>query len=340
MSAAAAFLESGEEATMKWARRKFLHLAACAAALPALSRRSCAQAYPTHPITIIVPNPPGGPTDVLARILAEHMRGPLGQPLIIENVGGAEGSIGTGRAARARPDGYTINIGGLSTTLNGAFYALSYDVLSDFAPLALLATAAGVVFARKTLPANDLNDLIAWLKANPNKASTGIGATISHLVAVLFQKATGTQFTLVPYRTANVAMQDLVAGQIDLVFTSSDRLALMQGGTVKALAVTSDTRLALAPEVPTFAEMGLPGLSVSLWYGVFAPKGTPADILRTLTRAAVDALADSVVRSRLNDLGFVVFPRERQTPEALAALTKAEAEKWWPIIKELGIRAE
>jgi tripartite-type tricarboxylate transporter receptor subunit TctC len=340
MSAAAVFFESSEEGTMKWARRKFLHLAACAAALPALSRRASAQAYPTRPITIIVPNPPGGPTDVLARILAEHMRGPLGQPLIIENVGGAEGSIGTGRAARARPDGYTINIGGLSTTLNGAFYSLSYDVLNDFVPLALLATSAGVVFARKTLPANDLKDLIAWLKANPTKPSTGIGATISRLVAVLFQKATGTQLTLVPYRTANVAMQDLVAGQIDLVFTTSDRLALMQGGTVKALAVTSDTRLSLAPDVPTFAEMGLPGLSISFWYGVFAPKGTPADIVRTLTRAAVDALADSVVRSRLNDLGLVVFPRERQTPEALGALMKTEAEKWWPIIKELGIRAE
>ncbi len=213
-------------------------------------------------------------------------------------------------------------------------------MLNDFAPLALLATSAGVVFARKTLPANDLKDLIAWLKANPTKASTGIGATISRLVAVLFQKATGTQLTLVPYRTANVAMQDLVAGQIDLVFTTSDRLALTQGGTVKALAVTSDTRLALTPEVPTFAEMGLPDLSISIWFGVFAPKGTPTDILRTLTRAAVDALADSVVRSRLNDLGFAVFPRERQTPEALAALTKAEAEKWWPVIKELGIRAE
>ena len=243
---------------MKYPRRKVLQAAAAAVAMPAISRAARAQSYPSRPITIIVPNPPGGPTDVLARILAEQMRGSLGQPLIIENVGGAEGSVGTGRAARAKPDGYTINIGGLSTTLNGAFYSLSYDVLTDFAPLALLASSADVMFARRTLPANNMKELIAWLKDNPAKGTTGIGAAISHLCAALFQKATGTALTLVPYRTANVALQDLVAGQIDLVFTTSDRLVLMQSGSVKALAVTSETRLALAPEVATFAEIGLP----------------------------------------------------------------------------------
>ena len=325
---------------MKYPRRNVLQAAAAAAAMPAISRAARAQSYPSRPITIIVPNPPGGPTDVLARILAEQMRSSLGQPLIIENVGGAEGSVGTGRAARAKPDGYTVNIGGLSTTLNGAFYSLSYDVLTDFAPLALLASSADVMFARRTLPANNMKELIAWLKDNPAKGTTGIGAAISHLCAALFQKATGTELTLVPYRTANVALQDLVAGQIDLVFTTSDRLVLMQSGSVKALAVTSETRLALAPEVATFAEIGLPLLSLSIWYGVFAPKDTPADILRRLSSAAADALEDAAVRSRLEGLGFVVFPHELRTPKALGTLVKAEAEKWWPIIKDLGIRAQ
>ena len=326
---------------MKLPRRTFLQFAGATAATPAFSRIATAQTYPARPITMIVPYPPGGPTDVLARVLAEQMRSSLGQPMIIENVGGAEGSIGVTRAARARSDGYTIDLGAKSThVLNSAFYSLPYDVLNAFAPITPLVTTAQILFAGNTIPAKNLNELIVWLKANPNAASVGIGATVSHLVAVLFQRETGTQFTMVPYRTANVAMQDLVAGQIDLVFTTPDRLALMRAGSTKAFAVTSDTRLALVPDIPTFVEKGLPALSFSLWFGLFAPVGTPREIIDRLNGAAVQALADQTVRSRLIQLGMEIFPREQQTPEALDALQKADAEKWWPIIKAANIKRE
>jgi tripartite-type tricarboxylate transporter receptor subunit TctC len=324
---------------MKLPRRTFLQIAGATAAIPAFSQVATAQNYPARPITLIVPYPPGGPTDVLARVLAEQMRRSLGQPIIIENVGGAEGSIGVTRAARAKPDGYTIDLGAKSThVLNGAFYSLPYDVLNDFAPIAPLVTTAEILFARSTLPAKNLNELIIWLKANPNMASVGTGAAVAHLVAALFQKETGTQFTMVPYRTANVAVQDLVAGQIDLVFTTPDRLASMGAGTTQAFAVTSDARLALAPEIPTFAEQGLPGLSFSLWFGLFAPKDTPRDVVDKLNRAVVDALADPAAQSRLIQLGLEIFPREQQTPQALSALQKADAEKWWPIIRATNIK--
>jgi len=224
--------------------------------------------------------------------------------------------------------------------LNGAFYSLPYDLLNDFAPIVLLGTAPDVLFARKTLPAKDLNQLIAWLMTNRNKASAGNFAATSQLLTALFEKETGTQFTLVPYRGAAPAMQDLVAGQIDLVFGTPDQLPLVRAGSVKAYAVTSDARLGLAPEVPTFAEMGLPALSFSAWFGLFAPKGTPMEMISRLNAAAVEALADPAVKSRLADLGYGVFPRERQTAEALGALVKSDAEKWWPLIKEFGIRAQ
>jgi tripartite-type tricarboxylate transporter receptor subunit TctC len=322
-------------------RRRFLGLAAGAAALPAVSRIATAQTYPTRPITMIVPYAAGGSTDVAARVVAERMRKSLGQPIIIENVIGAEGSIGAGRAARARPDGYTIEFGGQSTqVLNGALFSLQYDVLNDFAPISLLTTNPYVLFARKTMPATDLNELIAWLKANAGKASAGVSASSFRIETTLFQKETGTQFTLVPYRSGPTMMQDLVAGQIDLVYYNPDPLPLMRAGSTKAYAVTSDTRWALAPDIPTFAEMGLPALSYSAWGGLFAPRGTPKDIIGKLNAAAVEGLADPAVRSRLADLGMEIFPRERQTPEALGALVRADAAKWWPIIKEFGIKAE
>jgi tripartite-type tricarboxylate transporter receptor subunit TctC len=223
---------------------------------------------------------------------------------------------------------------------SSAFYSLPYDVLSDFAPISPLVETAVVLFARNSIPANNLNELIVWLKANPNKATAGIAAAISHLTAAFFRKETGTQFTLVPYRTANIAMQDLVAGQIDLVFTTPDRLALMRAGSTKAFAVTTDTRLAVAPEIPTFGEMGVPALSLSTWFALFAPKGTPSNVIGKLNETAVAALTDSTVRSRLIQLGMEIFPHERLTPQSLAAMQKADAEKWWPIIKELGIKAE
>ena len=312
-----------------------------AAALPTVSCDPEAQSYPSRPITVIVPVSAGGQGDALARVLAERMRNSLGQPIIIENVSGAGGSVGTGRVARARPDGYTIAFGLISThVFNGAFYSLPYDVLKDFAPISPLAMTPSVLFARKTIPAEDLNELIAWLKANPNKASAAIGSSSLHLLTAFFQKETGTRFALVPYRGAAPAIQDLVAGQIDLAFDAPIQLPLMRAGSIKALAVTSDVRLALAPDIATFAEIGFPALSWSNWYGLFAPKGAPRDILGKLNAATVGALADPAVRSRLVDLGLEIFPRERQTPEALSALQRAAAEKWWPIIKALGIKAE
>jgi tripartite-type tricarboxylate transporter receptor subunit TctC len=322
-------------------RRRFLHLAAGATTLPAVSRMATAQTYPTRPITMTVPFGAGSINDVIGRVVAERMRGSLRQPVIIENVIGAEGNIGAGRAARARPDGYTIDIGTMSTqVLNGALFSLQYDVLNDFAPISLLTTNPIILFARKTMPATDLNELIAWLKANAGKASVGVAASSARLETMLFQKETGKQFTLVPYRSAPTMMQDLVAGQIDLLFATPDWLSLVRAGSMKAYAVTSDTRLALAPDIPSFSEMGLPALSFSVWVGLFAPRGTPKDIIGKLNAAAVETLADLAVRSRLADLGQEIFPREQQTPEALGALVKADAAKWWPIIKEFGIKAE
>jgi tripartite-type tricarboxylate transporter receptor subunit TctC len=326
--------------TMNLQRRQLLHLAAGATALSTASRIARAQTYPMRPITMIVPAAAGGPNDVIARVLIEGMRRSLGQPIIIENVGGADQSIGVGRAARAKPDGYTINLGNTGAVLNGAFYSLQYDVITDFAPISPLATAPQVLFAGKTMPAKDLNELIAWLKANPNKVSGGISTLGLRLLNALFQRETGTQFALVPYRGGAPAMQDLVAGHIDLFIETPVQLPLVRSGSIKAYAVASDRRLALAPDIPTFAEMGFPALSYSAWFGLFAPKGTPQDIIGNLHAAAVAVLADPTARSRLADLGFEIFPREQQTPEALGALVKADAAKWWPIIKELGIKAE
>jgi tripartite-type tricarboxylate transporter receptor subunit TctC len=325
----------------EFARRRFLHLAAGAASLPAVLRDARAQSYPARPITMIVPFASGGPTDVVGRVVAERISKHLGQPVIVENVSGADGRIGTGRAVHARPDGYTIEVGQLAThILNGALYSLPYDVLNDFAPISPLATGLVVLFARKTMPAKDLNELIAWLKANPNRASVGINSASQRVITAFFQKETGTQLTLVPYRGFTPAIQDLVAGQIDLLFEQPAGLSLVRAGSIKAYAVTSDTRLALAPDIPTFAEMGRPALSSSFWLGLFAPRGTPTDIIGKLNAAAGEALSDPTVRSRFVDMGLEIFPRERQTPEGLRALVKADVEKWWPLIKEFGIKAE
>jgi tripartite-type tricarboxylate transporter receptor subunit TctC len=326
---------------MKLRRRQFLRLAAGAVALPAVSRIANAQAYPTRPITMIVPYAAGGPTDTVGRVLVEKMRMSLGQPIIIENVGGADGTIGVGRAARAKPDGYTIDLGSLTThVMNGAFYSLQYDLLSDFSPVSPLVTTPYVLYARKSMPAKDLTELVAWLRANPNRASKAVVGGSSQLLTAIFQKETATQFAHVPYRGGAPVLQDLMAGQIDLAFGTPDALSLMRAGSIKAYAVTSDTRLGVASEIPTFRELGLPSLSLSIWAGLFAPRGTPTEIIGKLNAAAVEALADPAVRSRITDLGYEVFPRERQTPETLGALQKADAEKWWPLIKEFGIKAE
>jgi tripartite-type tricarboxylate transporter receptor subunit TctC len=314
---------------------------ASAIALPATAS---AQAYPSRPITIVVPFPAGGSIDTVARVVGERMKASLHQPVIVENVTGAGGSIGVGRVAHAAPDGYTIGIGNLSThVVNGATYALGYDVVKDFAPIALLTSEPMMAAARKTMPAADLQQLVAWLKANPDKATAAVGGTgdITQIADLLFQQRTDTRFQLVPYRGTVLALNDVIGGRIDLVLMQSSSLLPQVGtGSLKAYAVLSPQRLAAAPEIPTIDEAGLPGFYVPYWFGLWAPKDTPKDIVGTLNAAVVEALADATVRGRLNELGRDVVPRDRQTPEALAALQRAEIAKWWPIVKAAGITAD
>jgi tripartite-type tricarboxylate transporter receptor subunit TctC len=300
------------------------------------------QVYPTRPITMVVPFPPGGSTDVLGRILAERMKVALGQSVIIENVGGAAGVLGVGRVARAAPDGYTIDIGQWDTHVaNGALYALNYDLLRDFAPITLLSSNPYVLLGRKNMPADDLRALIAWLKANPDQATQGIPTAGSQVAGVYLQKETGTKLRFVPYRGAAPAVQDLIAAQIDLLFIlPAAAVPQVRSGAVKAYAVTAAKRLAIAPEIPGADEAGLPGLHLSVWFGLFAPKNTPRAVIARLNAAAAEALADPSLRARFTDLGQEIFPPDQQTPEALAALNRAEIEKWWPIIKAANIRGE
>jgi tripartite-type tricarboxylate transporter receptor subunit TctC len=264
--------------------------------------------------------------------------------MIIENVAGAGGSIGIGRVARAAPDGYTIALGIWSTqVVNAAIYSLSYDVVKDFEPIGLLASSPLVVAAKKSVPANDLKELIAWLKVNPDKASQGTAGVGSpqHVAGVLFQQLIDTRYQFVHYRGSAPAMQDLVAGQIDLDIESPVLvLPHLHSGSIKAYAVTTERRLSSAPTLPTTEEAGLKGFQLSVWLGFFAPKGTPKAVVEKLNTAAVEALAVPEVRARFTDLGLELFPREQQTTAALGAQQKADIEKWWPIIKSAGIRAE
>ncbi len=318
-----------------------LGLAAALAILAGIAG-AAAQTYPSRPITLIVPFPAGGSTDAVGRILVERMRTSLGQPIVIENVGGAGGSIGVGRVARAAPDGYTLDIGQWDTHVaNGATYPLTYDLMKDFEPVALISSNPFLVLARKTMPADDLKGLIAWLKANPDKATQAIPTAGSHVAGILLQKQTDTRFAFVPYRGGGPAMQDLVAGQIDMmIIQAAVALPQVRGGAIKAYAVTARSRFAAAPGVPTVDEAGLPGLHISGWFALFAPKGTPKPVIDKLNAAVVDALGNANVRARLADLGQEIPPREQQTPEALAAFHRAEVEKWWPIIKAANIKGE
>jgi tripartite-type tricarboxylate transporter receptor subunit TctC len=302
-----------------------------------------AEDYPSRPVAMIVPLPAGSAFDVAARIVAEGMQVSLGQPVIVENVTGAAGSIGTGRVARAASDGYTLCFCGLIThVINGILLTPPYDVLNDFEPVSLMATTALVVVARKAMPANDLKGLIAWLKANPDKASQGSGGpgSLTHLAGVFFQQQTGTRFNIVSYRGAGAAINDLVAGHIDFMFDLvPNSLPHISAGTIKAYAVMAKQRLAAAPDVPTVDEAGLAGFYASAWQAMWVPKNTPHNVVQKLNTAVVTALADPALRSRLSKIGEEIYPRAQQSPEWLASFHKAELAKWTQIIRAASIQA-
>ncbi|HEY5067045.1 MAG TPA: tripartite tricarboxylate transporter substrate-binding protein [Xanthobacteraceae bacterium] len=313
-----------------------------AAALAVVATSAAAQTYPSRPITFIEPFSAGGPSDAVARIVAQAMAKSLGQSVVVENITGAAGTIAAARLARAAPDGYTIGMATWSThVVSPVVYHPSYSVFKDFAPVALLTETPLVLVASKKIPADNLRGLIAWLKANPNTALQGIAGGTDQVIGFLFQMRTGTKFQTVPYRGLALAMQDLVAGRIDLLFDQpADVLPQIKAGTVKAYAVTAKRRLTVAPDIPTVDEAGLSGLYLTPWQSIWAPHGTPAAAIAKLNAAAVAALADPDVRKRLGDLAQEVVPRDRQTPSALGYYYTAEIDKWWPVIKAAGLKAE
>ena len=303
-----------------------------------------AQSYPSKPITIIVGFPPGGPTDTIARILGDHMKTTLGQTVVIENVGGAAGTIAGARVARAAPDGYTLSIGQWSSNVGGpAIMPTPYHVLNDFEPVSLLTTSYLWILGRSSLPANNLKELIAWLKANPEKGTGAIvgAGSAAHICFIDFQNKSGTRFAVVPYKGGTPALQDLVGGQVDIgCLEASQTLQQFRAGMVKVFGILANKRWFGAPDVPTLAEGGLPGDQIEFWHGMWAPKGTPKDVIAKLNAAVSAAFADPAVQKRFADLGHALPPREQQSPQALLAHHKAELDRWWPIIKAAGIKAQ
>jgi tripartite-type tricarboxylate transporter receptor subunit TctC len=303
---------------------------------------TAAQPYPSRPITMIVPYPPGGPTDTLARIFAERLRASLGQPVVMENVGGGAGSIGVARAARATPDGYTINFGNVASHVFATVvFKLQYDVVDDLEPIALMTTSPMWLLSGVKLPATNIKELVAWLKANPNKASAAIvgPGSPAHLCGVYFQNNTGTTFQFVPYKGAGPAMQDVMSGQVELTcLEASATRPHVEAGKLRAYAVLSKSRWPGAPNVPTIDEAGVPGLYLPFWHGLWAPKATPAEVIAKLNTAVTETLADPAVQKRLTQLGVEIVPRDQQTPQAQRAFLKAEIEKWRPIIAAANVK--
>lgn len=329
---------------MIFGRRRLLPLAAAAVALTALSSSVSAQTYPARPITMIVPYPPGGLFDVLARVLGEHMRKVLAQTIVIENVGGASGSIAMARAARAAPDGYTIAIGSEDQfVVNAAIYPLQYDVVNDFEPVALITRGYSLVVGRKALPANDLKEVMAWLKANQATvafAHNGAGGQL-HRCGIAVQRAAGISTPFVPYRGAAPALQDIIGGRIDLMCASTaSALPAVRNGLIRAYAFTGGARSAATADIPTVREAGYADLEMSGWGAVFAPRGTPKNAVARLHAALADAAANPDVQKKLMEIGLETFPRQQQGPEALRALQRADIEKWWPILKSADIKPD
>jgi tripartite-type tricarboxylate transporter receptor subunit TctC len=324
---------------------KWLLLAVSHALLGALfAGTAFAQTYPSKPITIVVPFSAGGPTDTLARLLGERMRKTLGQPVLVDNTTGAGGSVGTGKVVRSAPDGHMVSIGHWGThVVNGVYYSLPFSVIDDFAPVALIASNPQLIISKIAVPANNLKELIGWINANQGKVLMGTGGIggASHIAALYFQNAIGAKFNYINYRGGAPALQALLGGEIDLYVTQVSNVAShIKAGKVRAYAVTAPARQAAAPDVPSVDEAGLPGLHTSVWHGIWLPKGTPRDIVMKLNAAIVESLADTTVRTRFAELGQEIPPREQQTPEGLLAHHKAEIDKWWPLIKAAGIKAE
>jgi tripartite-type tricarboxylate transporter receptor subunit TctC len=300
-----------------------------------------AQTYPSRSITLVVPFPPGGSTDTAARIMAERMRAPLGQPIVIENVGGAGGSIGVGRVARSAPDGYTFDIGQWDTHVGSIIYKLDYDLEKDFEPIALISNNPQLMVAKNDLPASNLAELVTWMTANPGKINFVNQNAAANVTGVLFENLTKQKVQFIPYRGAGPAMTDLISGTVDLlVVQGAVALPQIRAGKIKAVANLSAQRSASMPDIATADETGVPGLYMSGWFGFFAPKGTPKDVIAKLNAATVEALADPAIQKRFTELGLDVAPREQQTPEGLAAFQKAEIDKWWPIIKSADFGAQ
>jgi tripartite-type tricarboxylate transporter receptor subunit TctC len=313
-------------------------------ALLTFGGNALADNFPSHPITLVVPFSAGGPTDAMARILADHMRTTLGQNIVIENVTGAAGSLGVGRVVRAAPDGYTVSIGHLGTHVaNGAIYKLGYDLMADLEPVVLLPSNPMIIVSSNAVPAKTLKELIAWLKAKPTPATAGTAGagSGSHIAGLYFESVTGIKLQYVPYRGTAPALTDLVAGQIDIIIDqTSNSIAQVRAGTIRAYAVTDDKRVESASDVPTADEAGLSGLHMTLWSGLWVPKNTPKDIVAKLNAAAVDAMSDPVVRKKFEDLGLQMPAKDKLSPETLGAWQKAEIEKWWPMIKAANVNVE